>query len=122
MDDDQDDLNFLSTTFRDLAPDVQVVNMVNGIEALNFLETREKEEDLPSLIVLDMNMPFMNGKETLEKIKEHYQLKNLPVVIFTAGTNPNDKEYFKTQGIAMVSKPYSNHRLKEIVNDFLGYL
>lgn len=67
----------------------------NGREALDMLSHAPPYQDKtlypkPDLILLDMNMPIMNGKETLQKIRETPELKHLPVVILTTSTREKD--------------------------------
>jgi two-component system, response regulator len=56
------------------------------------LEAREpgKVSDLPCLILMDLNMPLMDGRETLKIIKNHDKLKEIPVMIFSNSDNPKD--------------------------------
>ena len=61
----------------------------NGEEGIEFLESHT--EDLPGLILLDLNMPKMNGLEFLKKIKSHPKFKLIPVVILTTSDDYNDK-------------------------------
>jgi chemotaxis family two-component system response regulator Rcp1 len=69
------------------------LNVVNdGAEALAFLYKRGKYADAPrpDLILLDLNLPKMNGLEILEEIKTDPALKRIPVVIFTASSAQRD--------------------------------
>lgn len=67
----------------------------NGEEALRFLRHEEPYADhaqspTPGLILLDLNMPVMNGIEFLQVIKEDPKLKNIPVVVLTTSRDEND--------------------------------
>lgn len=62
----------------------------DGIEGLEWLE--KNKEDLPSVILLDLNMPRMNGLEFLAQIKEDDSFKFIPVIILTTSNNQKDKE------------------------------
>ncbi len=59
----------------------------NGAEAINILETTNR---LPDLILLDLNMPILNGKELLNILKNHITLKHIPRVVLTTSSNEKD--------------------------------
>lgn len=62
----------------------------NGEEALEYLQDENKEK--PCLILLDLNMPRMNGKEFLNIIKKDTDLKSIPVVVLTTSNEIDDKK------------------------------
>jgi CheY-like chemotaxis protein len=72
----------------------------DGREALNFLfkTGNYTEVESPDLVLLDINLPKIDGKEVLQKIKQHETLCSLPVIILT--TSSSDKDIFDS---------YSNH-------------
>jgi CheY-like chemotaxis protein len=121
VDDDEDDRFFLSNAIHHINPALKVVEVENGVEALSYLHEAKQKDDLPCLIVLDINMPYLDGKQTLEKIRTDMDLKTLPVVVFTSSENPNDRALFKSRGVEMVTKPMDNVHLRHVVKDFLFY-
>jgi len=120
VDDDVDDLSLLSDVIHDINPGYDVVELKNGLEAISYLNLAKANDELPCLILLDLNMPFLDGKETLEKIRTELDLKNLPVVVLTSGRNPNDKALLKSKGVEMYTKPMSLGELQGIVKEFLS--
>ena len=64
----------------------------NGEEVLRILNRNFENKDLPCLIVLDLNMPKMNGTETLRVIKNDDRFKNIPVIIYSTSINPMERE------------------------------
>jgi two-component system, chemotaxis family, chemotaxis protein CheY len=78
VDDSRTIRRIVSSYAKDLAPDVEIIEAANGQEALD-----KCAEELPDLIILDVNMPVMNGNECLEKLREQEETKNIPVVMLT---------------------------------------
>lgn len=73
-----------------------IVRFSNGEEVWSFLSEKgikELENDeMAYLLLLDINMPRMNGTEVLRKIKQHEQLKNIPVIMLTTTDDPREVE------------------------------
>ena len=105
VDDDPDDRHLLADAVKKADPNLEVIEAHNGVEALEYLDKAKKGDELPCLIVLDINMPMMDGKQTLVKIKSDPELKDLPVVMFSTSSNPLDKELFRRQGVELITKP-----------------
>lgn len=98
--------------FEDAIQEVYGKNMIefaeNGLEALSMLSSPPLSADSPCLIVLDLNMPKMNGTQTLQKIKEDERLRDIPVVIYSTSINPLEKEKCLRLGAqAYITKPVS---------------
>lgn len=70
--------------------DISVVR--NGQEALDFLYRRAgyEQELKPDLILLDINIPILNGHEVLKIVKADPELKKIPVIMLTTSSNPKD--------------------------------
>lgn len=121
-DDDMDDLMLMRHVLQDIGHDYRIAEVGNGQEALDYLEMAKQKGNLPSLIILDMNMPVLNGKETLSVIKKDDALKNIPLVFFTTSNSELDKLYCKRFGVEMITKPPQYSHLKEAVRKLLEYV
>ncbi|RYZ15783.1 MAG: response regulator [Chitinophagaceae bacterium] len=75
------------------------------MEALRYLGAVKEVGERPCLIVLDLNMPYLNGRDTFERIRNDAGLRGIPVIIFTSSLNPHDKAYFTGLGADFVTKP-----------------
>src|SRR5689334_15571811 len=107
VDDDPDDRWLLTDAITRAEPGMRIVEAENGLKALDYLQVRKSDSAaLPCLIILDINMPFLDGKETLSRIKADPALQQVPVVIFTSSENPADKKLFNRQGVTLLTKPY----------------
>jgi CheY-like chemotaxis protein len=68
--------------------DVELITLETAENALQYLRN---EDNLPSIIVLDLNLPKMNGIEFLAIIKNDVSFKGIPVIVLTTSMNPKDK-------------------------------
>jgi len=109
VDDDVDDRLIITEAIKDADPSLVVLEAKNGIEAREFLEEARTSGKFPCLVILDINMPLMDGKETLKEMMKDDVLKRLPVVFFSTSSNPRDKSFSKEYGVDLVTKP-ANYR------------
>ena len=108
IDDDQDDLLIFEESVNTLFPDITLLKAQSseaGISILNQLEHEKKP--FPSLIMIDMNMPKMDGRETLQHIRIVEKWQHIPVAIFTTSANHDDIEFSKRYDAACITKPMS---------------
>lgn len=78
----------------------------DGIEALEILRDAERRPDPPFVIILDLNMPRMNGQEFLEELRADVALKGLPVVVLTTSDRRADIEQaYSNQVSGYLTKP-----------------
>jgi CheY-like chemotaxis protein len=96
----------------------RVERVTDGREALDYLrrEGRYADASRPDLILLDLNMPRMDGRETLAAIKTDEQLKAIPVVILTtSGAAPDIAASYQQRANAYVTKPFGLDDFEETV-------
>ena len=117
IDDDQDDRDLLREELLSVDNKISVAEVENGLLGLQFLTQAEQAGSLPCLIVLDLNMPVLDGKQTFQKINENQPLRNIPLVVYTSSSNPNDQAYFNNHGVKYFVKPASHKIMKEIANE-----
>lgn len=107
-----------------LSEDIVVAN--NGKEAIDFFNEKVIEQtDLPDLILLDLNMPVMDGFEFLDEFeKSHYQNHKPLIIVLTTSNNANDLE--KVQGSKLaagyINKPLTEENLINFLNKRLRSL
>jgi CheY-like chemotaxis protein len=109
VDDDDADALMIEEALETTATHTTVRRVVDGREALDYLRRIGKfaEANRPDLILLDLNMPRMDGRETLEAIKTDDHLKAIPVVILTtSGATPDILSSYQHRANAYVTKPF----------------
>jgi CheY-like chemotaxis protein len=123
VDDDEEDHLILFEYFRDFGKEKQVKFIKNGQEALRYLDDIADDSLLPRLIVLDLNMPILNGTQTLLQIKKNSRLKNIPVMIFSTSENENEKRKCLSMGAnEYLVKPTNYMDGLKLVEKFSSYI
>lgn len=117
VDDDADDQFFFCDILKETIPNAKCHTSNNGLEAILYLNSTEQ---LPSIIFLDLNMPFMNGFECLHEIKKDKRFKKIPVVIITTSSNPYDEEKANEMGaVHFFTKPSDYLEYKKQLTEIL---
>ncbi|MDA0772672.1 MAG: response regulator [Cyanobacteria bacterium] len=80
-----------------------IARSYNGQEMLDYLRRKlpsrnDEASDFPNLIFLDLNMPIKNGKEALVEISRDPDLKDIPIVMLTTSSNPDDIKFCSENG------------------------
>ena len=86
--DDPDDRSLIQDAFRTLGAEHALSMVENGEEVIPILEKNLSEGKQPNLVVLDLNMPKLNGTQTLERMKMDERFKHIPVIIYSTALNP----------------------------------
>jgi CheY-like chemotaxis protein len=122
-DDDADDREIFVRVLGKKA-DVQLVETLeNGREVIDYLNGLSAPDHLPHLIILDHNMPKMNGTETLGKLKSDKRFEDIHVVIYSTYSDHKMRETCEQLGASMVlAKPASMKEYEAIIDRFLGLL
>jgi len=120
--DDVDDQFLLQTAFDEVGTDYQVKFVSNGVDLVTYLSTcygtDGQTSQLPSLIILDLNMPKKDGREVLKDIKSHKLYKSIPVLIFTTTKNAMEvQRCYELGANSYIVKPVSFDKLLQIIRE-----
>jgi CheY-like chemotaxis protein len=122
VDDDEDDRLMVSETISEVDTRIEVVQASNGREAIQYLSNAKVGNTLlPCLVILDINMPVLDGKQTLIVLKKDEELKHVPVVLFSTSNSPIDKLFCDVHGVELVTKPSDIKNIKSEVQKLLRY-
>jgi CheY-like chemotaxis protein len=120
IDDDFDDLEMLTTIISNNFSDIIVYKAKGGKEAIGTLSELEKENLLPSLVILDINMPEMSGREVLEVLKSHSKWNRIPVAVFSTSNNSPDVKFFDNHDVKVFVKPNHIDTWHSVVSDMVS--
>jgi CheY-like chemotaxis protein len=100
--DDFDDFESIKEALDQLSDHHLLLHAKNGTEAVSFIQNATI---LPSLIVLDLNMPVMDGKEVLQWLRQRDEYKSIPVMVFTTSSREDDVRLCQKYGCTFFRKP-----------------
>lgn len=116
VEDNPDDAELTRIAFEQARIANQLSVVTDGAEALDYLFARgayaaRNPDDLPSLVLLDLNLPKLDGREVLQAIRANEATKSLPVVVLTTSTEPFDLEASYELGVnSYIQKPVDFER------------
>jgi len=120
VEDDSVDAMTVKRAMRDLQVNHSVIHSVNGEEAMKYLTSPDTEK--PFVILLDLNMPKMNGIEFLKVIKAHPELKTIPVIVLTTSKERRDVlDSFELGASGYMVKPVDYSKFVEILSKIMIY-
>lgn len=105
-DDDRDDIILMEEAFRRKRIAEELISVNNGYALLNHLYSITDSSQWPQLILLDLNMPLKNGRDTLTELKQDPLLKKIPVIIYSTTDNQQEiKRCYELGANSYVVKP-----------------
>ncbi|MEI6946139.1 response regulator [Paraflavisolibacter sp. H34] len=121
-DDDVDDKLWVSEAWKGMNCSVHIEFVDNGRQVLDYLAGLPTAE-MPSLIVLDLNMPGLDGRQTLKRLKDDSKYVAIPVVIVTTSSNVVDVEMCKRLGASLyLIKPDTHTEWQGLVRKFEPFI
>src|SRR4051812_29994639 len=101
IDDDPDDRYFVKRAITSIDPSIMLREAQNGKKAIEFLNQARLFGDLPNLIILDINMPVMDGHDTYKEISKDPELSLIPIIVFTTSFDNTELHQWKERNILM---------------------
>jgi two-component system, chemotaxis family, response regulator Rcp1 len=118
VEDSEPDVEFTRRAFRDL--DVSIEAVSDGQDAIERLEDQSKR--LPDIVLLDLNLPRVDGRGVLRAIESDPRLRKMPVVILTSSESETDvNEAYALGGNAYLTKPISVTDFVELATRFNAF-
>ena len=127
VEDNEDDAMIIQDVFADIRLATLIHVVRDGEEALDYLQRRGKYTvvRMPALVLLDINMPKMNGFEVLEEMKKDPRLQALPVIMLTTSHREEDIVLSYAKGACsyihkLVNLDQFKHRIKQFEHYWTG--
>ena len=98
IDNDPEDIEFFCDAVKRLDPSITCLSAMSGRAALDLLSSIQDTLQLPLYVFLDVNMPQMNGKDTLIEIRKNDRYDAVQIVMLSTGLSPNDSGEYRRLG------------------------
>jgi CheY-like chemotaxis protein len=122
IDDDPDDLFITKEVLKELDLELNIDFITDSTEVFDYLGNAAADAALPSLILLDKNLPAIDGLEILKEIKSNDLYKNIPVVIISGSAFPEEiNEFYRYGAASFITKPSTGKLTTEKIAGFMQY-
>ena len=124
VEDNQDDIELTLEALQDSKVRMEIDTVSDGMSAMAYLRREGKYADKPrpDLILLDLNLPLMDGREVLKEIREDEELTDIPVVVLTTSEDEGDiLKAYKLHANCYITKPVDFERFTEIIKQVEGF-
>lgn len=119
VEDNEGDIFLTTEALQESDIPTRITVVKDGVEALNFLQKKNNFTQFksPDLVLLDINLPKVNGFEVLRTIKSHEDLKHIPVVILSTSSSEEDiLKCYSNYATCFITKPLSAHSFTEVIS------
>ncbi|MGZ3922441.1 MAG: response regulator [Flavisolibacter sp.] len=120
-DDDPEDVELISDAFLSYSQNIELMTFPDGIELLNFIQSINPFHAAPCLFILDINMPRLNGKETLRRLRRMESFADVPAVLFSTSSLPADAAFAQNLNAGFVTKPLHSNQIYVIVDQIIEH-
>lgn len=124
VEDEASDIVLAEKALKEAETNTRLKIVRDGEEALNYLHQRHGSEasPQPDLILLDLNLPRVSGKEVLSEIKSDANLCHIPVIVLTTSSYEEDVlQCYQLHANCYITKPTDFHQFREVVKSINDY-
>jgi CheY-like chemotaxis protein len=120
IDDNPGDVFLIKSYFSELSEDISFAEISDGASAAEYLcylsSSDAAKENMPSLVMLDLNLPHINGFDLLQHIKNDLTLRRMPVVMFTSSSDPaHIEKAYSLQVNSYMVKPHDLNKYESFI-------
>lgn len=120
-DDDPEDIELISEAFLSYSQNIELMTFTDGVELLKFIESIDPFHAAPCLFILDINMPRLNGKETLRRLRTIESFTEVPAVLFSTSSLPSDARFAENFNAGFVTKPLHTNQVYMIIDQIIDH-
>jgi CheY-like chemotaxis protein len=120
-DDDMDDLELVVDAFARFSQNVEVLTYTSAVQALAYLNNLPASSPSPCLIIFDINMPLLNGKDALMQLRLIDRFDDVPVILFSTSSLDHDRTFAKKYDAGFISKPIDLQQMEKITSQFIEH-
>ncbi len=124
VEDNEGDVLLIKEAFEEVKSELKISTVSDGQAAIDFLCNIQLSKDTSpvNMVLLDVNLPKLNGHEVLQQIKENDALKSIPVIMLTTSSSPNDiNKAYNNQASSYIVKPTDINQFLKVVAGIENY-
>jgi CheY-like chemotaxis protein len=121
VDDDIDDIEIWKDIFTNFSNAPQFDTLNSGESALEHLAAIKEDQKRLCFLLVDMNMPKMDGKKLVEIIKQDKEFQEIPIAFVSTSMNPRDEEMALNLGVLYYRKPSSMEGLQQLASEIIEH-
>lgn len=122
VDDSDDDYEITEFAIRSVNIQNPLHRCADGVDAINYffsVSQNDAGNKLPAIILLDLNMPNLDGKKVLERLRSHQGTKEIPVIIFSNSNDPQDVHAcYRLGANSYIQKPFGLENMQAVFKSF----
>ncbi len=124
VEDNEDDVELTLAALEDSRVKMDIHVVEDGLKALSFLRNQGefKDKPRPDLVLLDLNLPLMDGREVLREIRKEPELTGIPIVVLTTSQSEADiVGMYNLHANCYISKPVDFQQFTEVIRQIEGF-
>lgn len=122
IEDSDEDFLSIKRAFRVLGFTDQLIRAESGNEAIKYLKSIKDDKNKPKLILLDLNMPGIDGKEVIKEIKQDKILRKIPVIVLTtSGYEKDIEDCYEGGANSYIVKPFEFENLVKAMSSLKSF-
>ena len=122
VEDNPGDVRLVEVALRELSTDTELDVVTDGSQALETLSRHLRNETIPDLVLLDLNLPRMDGFEFLEEVQDRSALARIPILVLTSSNSCEDVvESYERAANAYLTKPTDPDEYIEMIETVAGF-
>jgi CheY-like chemotaxis protein len=123
VEDDQGHAELVKMNLERSGIENEIMHFENGRQAVDFLLGKQSADDTKYLMILDINMPGMNGLQVLDRIKSNQMTKSIPIIVLTTASDEKEIEYCYDLGCnVFITKPLDYSSFSQAMQDLGSFL
>lgn len=120
--DNQGDIIMFKRTLQNIGSPIKITNIKDGMDAYTMFEKENVISIVPHMIILDLNLPRVNGLEILQQIKQHPLYKTTPTIVLTTSKRQSQiKLAYGYNATTYFAKPHQPQDFKQLIKYINGY-
>lgn len=120
--DNQGDIIMFRRTLQSIGSPIKITNITDGLQAYNMFQQSRVIDPVPNMIILDINLPRVNGLQILQQIKQHPIYKIIPTIVLTTSKRQSQiKLAYGFNATTYFAKPHQPEDFKSLIKYINGY-